>query len=503
MNSRPVYFRFAWPAAIGIAALYSSSLYFCRHGVIADGYDGIGFVLALRDFDLLRFQPQPPGYPLYVALGRLLTHLGLQPALALALQSALLLALGLGALGGFLHERFGRTAFIFFLLLCPTAPLTFGLAMATLSDGAGLGIVLFSLVTALRATKQNQMPRSMHALAGALGGLALGFRPPYLLLLGLIFVAIYGDAWRRRIVNGRSLVVLCGSFCAAVLLWLLPLAYVVGPHQLCHLTLVHGRGHFSDFGGSALQDFQPLYRLRAFFSGLYASSFGRLGGLLGLPLLCMRRTPALRTGWALLGLCAAYGILILVTVPVAGHGRHFLPLAVALPTLTAVGLSFVPALQESAPFSLLRVGLLVLAASIALQNSQTAWLFRRSPAPGAALGKKVAQDFADARLYGAGTARYLDLYQGSGAAHPAVYLGEVLANLERLDRLPSFVLLTSEVLTASASRARIAPIGRYCYADGIPSVLRFDRAAWALKKDAMHRQQDENCLLLFSYQVRP
>ena len=36
-----------------------------------DDWDGIGFVESIADFDLARFQPHPPGYPVYVALLRL------------------------------------------------------------------------------------------------------------------------------------------------------------------------------------------------------------------------------------------------------------------------------------------------------------------------------------------------------------------------------------------------------------------------------------------------
>jgi hypothetical protein len=35
-----------------------------------DDWDGIGFLESVRDFDLARFRPHPPGYPVYVALLR-------------------------------------------------------------------------------------------------------------------------------------------------------------------------------------------------------------------------------------------------------------------------------------------------------------------------------------------------------------------------------------------------------------------------------------------------
>src|SRR5262245_44691482 len=95
-------------AAAGVFALYLGTLLYCRHAIVADGYDGVGFVLALEHFDLGRFQPQPPGYPLLVMAGRAVHAAGVPPALALALVNALLLALGLGAVAGFLRASRGR-----------------------------------------------------------------------------------------------------------------------------------------------------------------------------------------------------------------------------------------------------------------------------------------------------------------------------------------------------------------------------------------------------------
>ena len=137
MTSTRAHLRFALLSALGIAALYLGLLHFCADAVVADGYDGVGFILSLSAFDLGRFQPQPPGYPLFVLAGRLLHFVGFSPKIALILTSSLLLAAGLGALAAWVRAVAGWRTALLFLLLVPTAPLTFGLGMATLSDGAG------------------------------------------------------------------------------------------------------------------------------------------------------------------------------------------------------------------------------------------------------------------------------------------------------------------------------------------------------------------------------
>jgi hypothetical protein len=104
----------------------------------------------------------------------------------------------------------------------------------------------------------------------------------------------------------------------------------------------------------------------------------------------------------------------------------------------------------------------------------------------------VVERHAPRRLYGTRAARYLDLYYGSGSARPAAYLGEVIADLERQDNLPAEVLLTSEVLAAAGSQAQLRRLARYCYADAVPLLLRWDRTAAG----------DGNCVDLVSYRVR-
>src|SRR5688572_24432007 len=56
--------------------------------------DSINFALGLREFDVARHQPHPPGYPLYTALGRasLFVIDGAAPALDAVRADALALA---------------------------------------------------------------------------------------------------------------------------------------------------------------------------------------------------------------------------------------------------------------------------------------------------------------------------------------------------------------------------------------------------------------------------
>ncbi|MDP8998708.1 MAG: hypothetical protein M3O46_01205, partial [Myxococcota bacterium] len=59
----------AWPVRALVVASYAALL-FASAPPWPDDWDGVGFVESVRDFDLARFHPHPPGYPVYVALLR-------------------------------------------------------------------------------------------------------------------------------------------------------------------------------------------------------------------------------------------------------------------------------------------------------------------------------------------------------------------------------------------------------------------------------------------------
>lgn len=492
--------RFAGIATAGIAALYLGTLALCRSGVIADGYDGVGFVLAIEKFDLARFAPQPPGYPLFVLLGRGLAKFGLSSAMALAVTSALLLSVGLGALAGLLRVAGGRFLALLYLLLVPTAPIVYGLGMATLSDGAGLGAALLSAALALRAVHLATSLRA-HALTGVVAGLALGIRPPLLPLLALFLGLFYGQALLRRAVAPRAVLTMAASTVAAGLVWLVPFAAAIGPRALVELTLHHTHGHFADFGGSALVDHAAGTRLVDLFTGLYQGGLGRLGFVvlpaasIGLVFSLQRDARLRRLSELLLIFTLGYGAWVFVALPMSAHGRHLLPLAVLSGTLVAVGLSRLfrhPVARLLVVFAL---------TCLAVDNGRAAVAFRSTPPPGARLAAYVARFLPEDRLYGARAARYLDLTFGPGSARPAVYLGEVLSSLERENNLPAEVLVTSEVIASASSRSRLRPLSRFCYEGAVPRVLRFDRAITRASPGPGAGRDD--CVDLLAYRVRP
>ena len=466
--------------------LYLTAAALCAGSARADGYDGVGFVLAMQRLDLARFAPQPPGYPLYVLLGRLVQLSGLPAAAALSVVSAVLLGGGIGAVAAAAQRRLGFAAGVLIALFLSLSPLCLALGVATLSDGAGLGALLLSLAVLSRGG------RLAACGGGVLIGAALGIRPTYA-PIALLLLLFYG-----RLCGWRAVAWSCLSAAAAVLAWLVPFALWVGPQTLWGLSLAHATGHVTDFGGAVTADAASGVPIVALVRGLVESALGLswpLAGALFCAAVAVRRpgswAPATRRLaacilWGLFGYC----LFALIALQVRAHARHLLPAVAALLFLGAVAVD--AALAQAAGWRrlLLLGGSVLLVVLLAATTARTLWAFRQ-PSPGAALAQYVAAHYPKGTLlYGGRAARYLDLQWGSGTARPTLHFGDVTSEAERLDHLPAEVLCTSEVQASAASQRALRPVARFCYLPQLPQGLRLDPFV-------------DGCVELRAYRFRP
>ena len=153
-----------------------------------DDIDAINFALGVRDFDVARHQPHPPGYPLFIALGKLATPVLRTAGVSspevrgLALWSALAgagLLLVLVALWRTLDGDRWRP--VLAALIAAASPLFWVTSLRPLSDLSGLCVAVGAMALILRGlpapwTAATLRAPSIRALiAGAfLAGLAIG-----------------------------------------------------------------------------------------------------------------------------------------------------------------------------------------------------------------------------------------------------------------------------------------------------------------------------------------
>ncbi len=200
-------------------------LYLLFRSISLDDFDSYSFALALGHFSLDLQQPQPPGFPVYIFLGRLLFALSGDVTAALTLLSALgglIMALSLYGMGRMFTQ--GRPlAGVGAALLCSLAPMGWLTAEKALSDTPGLAMTLLAMWLLWRGRDDWRWLGAGSLLLG----LSFGLRPqdglPAALLLAWLTAR---QMWQRR-----SLAPLLWAglpFITGVSLWLLPTLHAVG-----------------------------------------------------------------------------------------------------------------------------------------------------------------------------------------------------------------------------------------------------------------------------------
>jgi len=229
----------AFPAGLALAFLLLHIPYLPSS---LEDLDSVNFALGIRDYDVARHQPHPPGYPLFVALAKTVHLVVPSEATALALVSVIAGALGILALGLLFRHLEGERApgiwWIAAMVVTMTAPLYWFTAARPLSDSAGLAAALTVQALTLRARSNREF-----AIAAFGAGLAAGLRSQVVwLTLPLLIVKLL-DA-RSWLLGGRGLpaarerpatsnqppatVTAVAAFIAGAFVWFVPLVVVSG-----------------------------------------------------------------------------------------------------------------------------------------------------------------------------------------------------------------------------------------------------------------------------------
>ena len=184
-------------------------------------WDAVQFALALHEFDIAKHQPHPPGYLLYVGLGRLLNASLGDPTLAYVALAMLFSAGSTFVLYGLARRLYDRaTAFVAASLLA-VSPLFwfYGSVGLTYAGDA------FAASVVARFAYATLTGSGRHLYWGALAlGLTGGMRQSVLLLLLPLWLgcAVLGIRSRRRLATAG------GILLASVLAWLLPMMWLTG-----------------------------------------------------------------------------------------------------------------------------------------------------------------------------------------------------------------------------------------------------------------------------------
>jgi hypothetical protein len=184
-------------------------------------WDAVQFALALHEFDIAKHQPHPPGYLLYVALGRLLNASLGDPTLAYVALAMLFSAGTTFVLYWLARRLFDRATALIAASLLAVSPLfwfygSVGLTYA--GEAFAASVVAWFAYGALTGHVS-----SLYWGALALG-LTGGMRQSVLLLLLPLWLgsALLGIRSRRRVAIAGAILL------ATVLAWLLPMVWLTG-----------------------------------------------------------------------------------------------------------------------------------------------------------------------------------------------------------------------------------------------------------------------------------
>ena len=197
-----------------------------------DDLDGINFAMGVRDYDVAGHQPHPPGYPIFIALGKLSTAAlsgfgaAAAPVRGLSLLSVVSVGLMVPALFLLFRALDGSRRRAFWAtVLTMSAPLMWFTALRPLSDVPGLAAVTLAQALIVRAIRSP--PAQGTLLAGAAAaGLAIGVRSQsFALTLPLLLVALLTPGVMRSMAARATAV---AAFAAGALAWAVPLIVVSG-----------------------------------------------------------------------------------------------------------------------------------------------------------------------------------------------------------------------------------------------------------------------------------
>jgi hypothetical protein len=234
--------RFGLPRPIVALASFYVVVHLAFLAPSLEDIDSINFALGLRHFDVANHQPHPPGYPVYIALGRtaLTAIRAVAPsrdaaqneATALAIWSALGSAVALLAAWSIFAavdssraastSTWWRQPATWGTMLLGASPLFWVTGLRPLSDMTGLAMAMVAQAFALWACRN----RSALIAAALLAGIAAGIRvqTACLTMPVLLYAAWSQRSAGARWLASRPLTALAGG----LLLWAVPLISSTG-----------------------------------------------------------------------------------------------------------------------------------------------------------------------------------------------------------------------------------------------------------------------------------
>ncbi|MCC7550864.1 MAG: DUF2723 domain-containing protein [Methanobacterium sp.] len=293
-------------------------------------WDSVNFALAFEKYDILLHQPQPPGYILFVGLGKLLNQFFHDANLTMVFMSimfSLLTVIVLYFLGKQLFSR--KIAIIGAILLIFSPIFWFYGEIATIYPSESFLAILIAYTSYMAFKGNLKNDKKFFYISTLILGLAGGFRQdliPFMFPLWF-FCLFYQNRHYKRIITAFALLAI------SILLWLLPTIILAGGLE----TYLNAGGHFSASFKTSSILFGASLSNQLLMDGMLVSwlmiGLGFLGGFLIILFLIMKRKTVLNKRmlknpkFIFLSLWILPSFLFLVFIPLSkpGYSLTFLP----------------------------------------------------------------------------------------------------------------------------------------------------------------------------------
>ena len=228
-----------------VLVLASFALRLALRSNYLDDWDSVQFALALKSYSIALHQPHPPGYIVYVFLGRIFNLFLNDSTRALTMMSAFFGALSLVPVYLLAEKMFDKRVGLLSALMLSLTP-----AHLLFSDVAMSDIVsLFFAATTAYLLYIGFESKKYFYLGSLLLGITIGIRQTDLLLMPLALIVLIH---RKRL---KDTVVSTFSVLSGIAIWFIPLIAITGFETFLRVQREQG---LSAYGGSTLNSFGGL-----------------------------------------------------------------------------------------------------------------------------------------------------------------------------------------------------------------------------------------------------
>lgn len=218
-----------FPSAPYIIVVVAFILRFIYQAPYLEDWDSVQFALGIHNYSIADHQPHPPGYPLYILLGKLFYIVFQDDLKALNFMSAFLGSLIIIPLYFLTKKMFNPTTAFITILFFIFLPLPWILSTVALTDIPGLFFLLLAIYFIYISSDNGKR----FLLTCFFSGLILGFRTnSILILLALICFII------ARRYNLKFAFLSAFSFSAGIAVWFIPINLITGPKQFLNSYLL-------------------------------------------------------------------------------------------------------------------------------------------------------------------------------------------------------------------------------------------------------------------------